>query len=1690
MEQALLPELLVVREDFWPLFDAEQKRALQAQINRMIFMEVLFSSRSINVDSLNLSANYIVSQAESFDSTDLLAGVYTFLGKVPGVAAHLEAIGLLKPRVWPCKYLEEDERSRPLKLLLDVPLFECIMHMKPPNLDKVGGLSQLLLYWWLASYSSDAAGSGVTNSLASLLSIATGPSAPNAISGEDLEAALGIASRVVQHYLRPVEDGSSVLYPTKAAPESQETLSMLAANLSSVANAFRSHGVVTVSSTTWIAACSAFYPLVHSLVSYGLHSAGRRAIEGFVGLLSVLSDSFLKLAPAAYPDPETSGRFEVGDFSIRPQYYAVLRVFLDAIDTNSLHLIVPATRRCLRPLLEFSSLVEEGFCYACLHRAFTLSAGPIRRFLAQYLTLFGSRFFPGPAQVGAGHRPISLEFLGKTYLACISSPGAHVLLRCDAAREEILRHSVSVTGDVFANVRFVHEPVLVSLETAETLQVTVPEVPSQMGRSGGAVPRRQASGPPARTPTKLPHHSMEVRYPTLTEKDLVDLTLSVSTVLSNLSTAYYVLCAENGDFDVFCPLYSPQNLFQKEAGRFLRRCILDAISTGSASLLSLRPSWKRDVSQFLATTPNISLASVMYILLDALYGVFCTVASLSPSQDEQNDDALDLLPLGSRVWGMQKASRPILGALYVRCIRLLAASKVISLPQALSCLELCLGGLDFVIEELSGWNLCDLCNPVVEGGLDVPGLSERQQFVLWLLQTCTRLDSSDSGPPLDCAQGCAVTGLLTRALQDDTSSILELLFGACVVSPQRIVCKVIGSLADFHSHASVYLRDFTFSPQEAKATSHDGTTSAKRDLDALRLLAILCSVWPGAETASLVTLVTSRLRLDGGKPFSPVVSSNYRTDILDLANTSILLSLPYFDIPSLELADAIWNWKTVREEELPYFLASVGLLLKTLGSSVSDSPASTNSEPASGVISSMSSMLQALLELVDEVSMSRAKPRLCAILGQNVFTQPLMKTSARQPELKKVVRELFYTLYAQSLSCYVASYGILSSFIAAVRESGTRQVLCGFLPEIYMCVTYCVPSLNETEYRDVSALSLFSKQVYSEADLYTMDSALDCSFADFRLRKLALEALAECFQSLDWKSASVVLNDFLRLSGRDLDISDLKLPGCALQRIPAGASLFVSLNDYLARVLETGRCTQSVLRTRDAKNELSSLSFASVLQRRKLSLLKALRMCLAICNRMDRSVSDPAVISEMETHAKALYQSLIRPGWLKASRDCGEQCVSLLISLMGKGDAQSLLDSFGTVCGTLTAEQIYSAKPSLLQSRVVILAHILTQVITLVRADLLADPNATLRDSALVSPRMSEVLAELLHYSVYSAYIVRGLSHAVLERLCELFDKDPSSPPAPVPAPTRQAITAGLRESQVLRKVFEVIQQDTPFASRLASPWANVHADSTGDRRDVAIEYCNVLDTIFSRVGDESSQRRPHRTEEDREGEPDGELGRKACKGKISTDTICAVNDVGDYAAGGVREADENSNSQRKIDVSAGEVRDRMAERGSKQLIVCASLLEKTANLGGIARTSEIFGCTKLVVPDLSVREDPGFLAMAMTAESWLDMEEVKPEVVGAFLAARKAEGYTIVALEQSERSVSLDKVALPERAVLLLGNERTGCPDFLLRQCDLAVEIPQFGLIRSLNVHVSCALMVWEWARQTLLPRPQEAGH
>lgn len=119
-------------------------------------------------------------------------------------------------------------------------------------------------------------------------------------------------------------------------------------------------------------------------------------------------------------------------------------------------------------------------------------------------------------------------------------------------------------------------------------------------------------------------------------------------------------------------------------------------------------------------------------------------------------------------------------------------------------------------------------------------------------------------------------------------------------------------------------------------------------------------------------------------------------------------------------------------------------------------------------------------------------------------------------------------------------------------------------------------------------------------------------------------------------------------------------------------------------------------------------------------------------------------------------------------------------------------------------------------------------------------------------------------------------------------------------------------------------------------------------------------------------------------------------------------------------------------------------------------------------------------------------------------MKEVTEPDVAAFLTEKKAEGYLLCGLEQTTTSTPLQEFDFPRKCVLLLGKfkendeggcavryplahpvhlgkEKEGIPAHLLQMLDHTIEIPQFGITRSLNVHVSASICIYEYTKRQL---------
>lgn len=82
-------------------------------------------------------------------------------------------------------------------------------------------------------------------------------------------------------------------------------------------------------------------------------------------------------------------------------------------------------------------------------------------------------------------------------------------------------------------------------------------------------------------------------------------------------------------------------------------------------------------------------------------------------------------------------------------------------------------------------------------------------------------------------------------------------------------------------------------------------------------------------------------------------------------------------------------------------------------------------------------------------------------------------------------------------------------------------------------------------------------------------------------------------------------------------------------------------------------------------------------------------------------------------------------------------------------------------------------------------------------------------------------------------------------------------------------------------------------------------------------------------------------------------------------------------------------------------------------------------------------------------------------------------------VAAARAAGMKICVLEQTDASVPISSFTRPDFPLcIVVGNELTGVSPAILREADLAVEIPMFGVKHSLNAAVAYGIALFACVR------------
>jgi len=132
-------------------------------------------------------------------------------------------------------------------------------------------------------------------------------------------------------------------------------------------------------------------------------------------------------------------------------------------------------------------------------------------------------------------------------------------------------------------------------------------------------------------------------------------------------------------------------------------------------------------------------------------------------------------------------------------------------------------------------------------------------------------------------------------------------------------------------------------------------------------------------------------------------------------------------------------------------------------------------------------------------------------------------------------------------------------------------------------------------------------------------------------------------------------------------------------------------------------------------------------------------------------------------------------------------------------------------------------------------------------------------------------------------------------------------------------------------------------------------------------------------------------------------------------------------------------------------------------------------NVGSVFRTSDGFAVEHIILCGITAqpphREIEKTALGATQSINWTYFSAIKEA-----LQHLRNEGYQLIAVEQAEDSISLNKFQ-PENGqkyALIFGNEVNGVSEEAMQMIDACIEIPQFGTKHSFNIVVSAGIVLW----------------
>ncbi len=148
-----------------------------------------------------------------------------------------------------------------------------------------------------------------------------------------------------------------------------------------------------------------------------------------------------------------------------------------------------------------------------------------------------------------------------------------------------------------------------------------------------------------------------------------------------------------------------------------------------------------------------------------------------------------------------------------------------------------------------------------------------------------------------------------------------------------------------------------------------------------------------------------------------------------------------------------------------------------------------------------------------------------------------------------------------------------------------------------------------------------------------------------------------------------------------------------------------------------------------------------------------------------------------------------------------------------------------------------------------------------------------------------------------------------------------------------------------------------------------------------------------------------------------------------------------------------------------------LAQMGDR--IIMLDALSNMENVGAIARSAAALGVDSMMMP-VAAPHPYGRRAIRVSMGYVSKLKIHRFDDLTESIASLKRLGYTIYGAEADESAMSLSTLdTVPDKWVVIMGNEEAGLSKEILRQCDHTVQIEMASGVKSFNVSIAASIIM-----------------